>query len=98
MNEIPERRKQAWETRRKKYGERGHNGSYNRDRHDCPDCARMRKFCARMRKFLARLHVEGTLSEGQAAKAAGITRVEIRILSDDLINSGQCADTRGKPL
>ncbi len=91
MSEISKRRKQAWETRRKKYGERGHNGSYNRERHDCPDCARMRK-------FLARLHVEGTLSEGQAAKAAGITRVEIRILSDDIINSGQCADTRGRSL
>ena len=51
----------------------------------------------RMRNYLARLHVEGTLSEGQAAKAAGITRIEIRILSDSLINSGEVADTRGRP-
>lgn len=89
MSTVSERRKQAWETRRKKYGAHGHNGRYSRK--PCPDCARMRD-------FIARMHVEGALSEGQAAKAAGVTRIEIRILSDNLINSGQCADTRGQPL
>lgn len=91
MTSLSETRKRAWQTRRQKYGSRGHNGSYNRERHDCPDCARMRN-------FIARLHVEGALSEGQAAKAAGITRIELRILSDDLINSGAVPDTRGQPL
>lgn len=27
---LTERRKRAWETRRKKYGPRGHDGSYSR--------------------------------------------------------------------
>lgn len=89
MTTISERRKQAWVTRRKKYGPLGHKGSYHRDGKPCPDCERMRN-------YLARLHVEGMLSEGQAAKAAGLTRIEIRILSDNLINSGAVADTRGQ--
>lgn len=88
MTTVSEIRKQAWETRRKKYGAHGHNGVYGRNAAPCPDCVRMRN-------FIARLHVEGTLSEGQAAKAAGVTRIEIRILSDNLINSGAVADTRG---
>jgi ribosomal protein S14 len=90
METISETRKRAWQTRRNKYGAHGHNGSYGRQRVQCPDCVRMRS-------FIARLHVEGTLSEGQAAKAAGISRIEIRILSDDLINSGEVPDTRGQP-
>lgn len=88
MTALSERRKQAWITRREKYGPMGHKGTYHRDRTPCPDCEHMRN-------YLARLHVEGMLSEGQAAKAAGITRIEIRILSDNLINSGAVADTRG---
>jgi hypothetical protein len=36
------------------------------------------------RKMLARLHNEGILSEGQAAKATGLGRIELRKLCDEL--------------
>ena len=85
MSDISETRKRAWETRRKKYGAHGHNGSYNRPSvpEPCPDCARMRA-------LIVRLHVEGILSEGQAAKAAGLYRIDLRQAADDYIN-GACA-------
>ncbi|RVP13103.1 hypothetical protein CN085_19520 [Sinorhizobium meliloti] len=87
---ISERRKRAWETRREKYGDHGHNGSYSRNPGPCSDCERMRA-------YLVRLHVEGVLSEGQAAKATGLYRIDLRKAADDLINSGAVRDTRGRP-
>lgn len=89
MTEIGDIRKQAWETRRKKYGAHGHNGAYTRNPGPCTDCERMRA-------YLVRLHVEGVLSEGQAAKATGLYRVDLRKAADDLINSGAVPDTRGQ--
>jgi len=77
-------RKQAWETRRS-------NGAYTRNPGPCADCERMRG-------WLVRLHVEGVLSEGQAAKATGLNRIDLRKAADDLINSGAVPDTRGQPL
>lgn len=71
---ISEIRKAAWATRRKKYGPHGHNGTYSRftlaER-------------SRMTSFIVRLHVEGTLSEGQAVKATGLDRIEIRKLREE---------------
>ncbi|SCB30681.1 hypothetical protein [Rhizobium lusitanum] len=89
MTSISETRKRAWITRREKYGPIGHRGSYSRNPGPCPDCARMRG-------WLVRLHVEGTLSEGQAAKATGLGRIDLRKAADDLINSGAVRDTRGE--
>jgi hypothetical protein len=65
-------RANAWKTRRKLYGERGHNGSYRRP------CAH----CRRMIALLVDLHRSEVLSEGQVAKATGLDRVEIRTLLD----------------
>jgi len=73
-------RKRAWQTRRAKYGVHGHNSSYSRASGPCADCERMRD-------VLVRLHVEGVLSEGQASKAIGLHRIELRQRADDYGNS-----------
>ena len=67
-------RKRAWETRRARYGNRGHSGAYLTGR-PCPRCASMEA-------MLIRLHAEGVLSEGQAVNATGLDRVEVRKLAD----------------
>lgn len=67
-------KKAAWETRREKYGERGHSGSYAAHGR----CGA----CQSMTDMIVRLHVEGVLSEGQAAKATGLDRVALRIKAD----------------
>ena len=69
-------RHRAWQTRRAKYGERGHAGSYSRASRSC--------HCERMAALLIRLHREGVLSEGQVARATGLHRVEIRRRADEL--------------
>lgn len=63
----------AWETRRAKYGPRGHNGSYSRPYHPLG---------LRAIRLVLRLHEEGTLSEGQCCKALDLDRVEFRALVD----------------
>src|SRR3546814_3317528 len=75
--EVNETRRKAWETRRAKYGPRGNNGSYARPA--TGQCAR----CAAMEALIIRLHVEGALSEGQAAKATGLHRIRVRKLADE---------------
>lgn len=77
---LSEIRKRAWTTRRQKYGAHGHNGAYSRNPGPCSDCERMRD-------WLVRLHAEGVLSEGQAAKATGMYRVDLRAAADEYTNS-----------
>jgi hypothetical protein len=74
MSELSEVRKQAWKTRRSKYGERGHAGSYWRGHtRTVPDQTGMLN-------LIIRLHAEEVLSEGQVARATGLDRVEVRRL------------------
>jgi hypothetical protein len=73
---MDECRRQAWETRRAKYGPRGHGSSYSRTQGACASCQRMTA-------LIVRLHVEGILSEGQAAKATGLHRIELRKQADE---------------
>ena len=73
---LPEVRRRAWETRRQRYGEKGHDSRYGRP---CPQCRTMKN-------LIVRLHVEGVLSEGQASQAIGITRIELRELADERKN------------
>ncbi|HEY6021203.1 MAG TPA: hypothetical protein VIY48_15245 [Candidatus Paceibacterota bacterium] len=40
--------------------------------------------CKRMTDLIVRLHVDGVLSEGQAAKATGLDRVALRIRADNV--------------
>lgn len=66
-------REKAWETRRQKYGSRGHAGSYSR-----PPSGLERSALA----MIVRLHEEGTLSEGQCCRGLNLERVEFRKLCD----------------
>lgn len=70
-------RLRAWRTRRAKYGVRGHGSSYSRHGGPC-------EACKRMESVIVRLHIEGILSEGQAAKAIGVGRVVLRALADQM--------------
>ena len=73
MNEI---RARAWATRRKKYGPKGHGGSYTRPA--TGPC----QHCERMTALIVRLYAESVLSEGQASKATGLHRIELRKRAD----------------
>lgn len=66
-------RKQAWETRRNRYGESGHGMTYR----PAPHRKRTVLETAALR-LLARLHDEQVLSEGQICQALGLDRVEFR--------------------
>ena len=68
-------RKQAWATRRAKYGEKGHSGAYSANGR----CGA----CHSMREAIIRLHNEEVLSEGQTAKILKCGRIEVRRLSDE---------------
>lgn len=76
--DLSEVRKRAWETRRARYGNRGHRGAYLTGR-NCPRCVSMEA-------VLIRLHAEGVLSEGQVSKATDLGRVEIRRRIDRVRN------------
>lgn len=76
-------RARAWETRRAKYGQRGHSGTYSR----FPPCGE--GLLRRALRLIARLHVEGTLSEGQCCKALNLGRTEFRALVDDERGAGR---------
>jgi hypothetical protein len=57
------------------YGPQGHRGTYTRGPFGSdPD---------KMLAYLIRLYQEGTLSEGQVAKATGLDRISIRRLGDE---------------
>ena len=75
---ITDVRKRAWETRRKKYGPMGHRG-YRRQVANYDG----------MLSLIIRLHNEGTLSEGQVAKATGLHRIEVRRLADEVYPEGR---------
>lgn len=66
-------RVKAWETRRAKYGPRGHDGAYTRPSHPLG---------LKALRLVLKLHAEGTLSEGQCCKALDLDRVELRALAD----------------
>lgn len=74
MTDLTTVRKAAWETRRQKYGERGHAGNYSRSGIRPCSCGAF--------LMIVRLYREGTLSEGQAARALKIDRVTLRRMAD----------------
>lgn len=71
---MSEAREKAWETRRAKYGPRGHSGSYSRWQIEP-----LGRFALNL---VIHLHREATLSEGQCCKALNIERVAFRRLVD----------------
>ena len=68
-------RTKAWETRRARYGARGHAGTYSRP---VLHCSR----CNQMARLLCRLLNEGVLSEGQVSTATGMHRIEVRAMAE----------------
>lgn len=66
-----ETRRKAWETRRDKYGPRGHSGAYSRASAHTGSLS-----------LVIRMLREGVLSEGQVQAETGLDRVEIRRLAD----------------
>jgi len=83
MSDLKITRNKAWETRRQKYGPRGHAGSYLRS----PVRSAALPDTWGMLNLIVRLHAEGSLSEGQVAKATGYDRVEVRRLQDEYLNA-----------
>lgn len=97
MGDLVIARSKAWATRRRKYGPRGHAGSYSRS----PAPAASLPDTWGMLNLIVRLHAEGVLTEGQVAKATGYDRVEVRRLQDefhsaptDFMTTEEC-ETRG---
>lgn len=76
---IADVRKQAWKTRREKYGQRGHSGAYSHPRPVYT--ARWNERLNSMTDVLIRLYREGVLSEGQVSKDTGLDRVSCRNLA-----------------
>lgn len=74
MADLTAVRARAWKTRRERYGERGHGGSYTRWSRDPVGC--------RALALVVRLHHEEALSEGQCCAALGMERVAFRKLCD----------------
>lgn len=76
LRESP--RATAWATRRAKYGEHGHSGSYRRP---------VDPVGRRALAFVISLHLQETLSEGQCCAALNIDRVGFRTLCDDYLSA-----------
>ncbi len=70
MSDLSDIRRRAWITRRAKYGKCGHAGTYSQAGNDG------------LLKLAIRLMNEGVLSEGQVARAANISRVQVRKLAE----------------
>lgn len=79
--------KKGWETRRAKYGQRGHKGYYS-----CGNRAELHQKIKRMEDALIKLHIEGVLSEGQACRITGIYRIELRERADDMLSKNKPLD------
>ncbi len=71
MRDLSAVRARAWETRRARYGQRGHAGSYSRNTAERGALG-----------LVIRLMTEGVLSEGQVARATKLDRVTIRAMAD----------------
>ncbi len=71
MTDLSAIRARAWETRRARYGQRGHAGSYSRSAAERGALG-----------LVIRLLNEGVLSEGQVCRATQLDRVTVRAMAD----------------
>lgn len=71
--DIKDVRRRAWETRRKKYGVRGHRGTYTR--------GGMCGSCERMREAIAALYNADVISEGRALSLTGLSQASFRYIA-----------------
>lgn len=77
-------RARAWETRRRKYGAHGHSGIGKAYSRHSRDMAALVDRCQRMESFLVKMLSTGEISEGQAARATGLHRIELRRRVDEM--------------
>lgn len=85
---MGDNRFRAWETRRKKYGPKGHSEAAYGNGID---------YVFSMQRLLCKIYVEGGVSEGQVCKATGLHRIEIRQIADDMILNGEVKDPYERP-
>ena len=78
--EISAARRQGWETRRKKYGPRGHNSSYSRSPVDLSEAVASDM---RLARLVAYCLADGVMTEGQVARVIEVDRLGVRHLRDD---------------
>lgn len=71
MADLSAVRARAWETRRARYGQQGHAGSYSRNTAERGALV-----------LVIRLLNEGVLSEGQVCRATQLDRVTVRAMAD----------------
>ena len=77
-------RARAWETRRRKYGAHGHSGIGKAYSRHSADKAALIDRIQHMEGYLVKLLAHGVISEGQAAKATGLHRIELRRRVDEM--------------
>ena len=82
---MSDARAKAWETRRAKYGAKGHAGRYTRFAFDPIG----RKALA----LIMILHDQEVLSEGQCCKALDLDRITFRIMRDGHAAARERSDT-----
>ena len=78
--EITAARHRAWETRRKKYGPRGHDSAYSRSPVNLSSAIRSD---VRLARLVAYCLADGLMTEGQVSKVIEIDRLGVRYLRDD---------------
>lgn len=81
MADLRKARAAAWETRRERYGARGHSGSYQRGKATKYERSESPVVRGAINLVFDLLN-EGTLSEGQVAKALKLDRVGVRRMAD----------------
>jgi hypothetical protein len=73
-------RREGWKTRRAKYGQSGHAGSYSRSPADLSRWVRAEK---RLARLVAYCLGDGVLTEGQIARIIEADRLDVRAMRDD---------------
>lgn len=73
-------RRQGWVTRRAKYGQSGHAGSYSRSPADLSRWVRAEK---RLARLVAYCLGDGVLTEGQISRIIAADRLEVREIRDE---------------
>lgn len=78
--EISAARHRAWQTRRRKYGPRGHSGVYSRGPVNISFAIRAE---LRLARLVAYCLADGLMTEGQLCKVIEADRLAIREMRDD---------------
>lgn len=82
--DLKRARARAWETRRRKYGAHGHSGIGKAYSRHSADKAALVDRIQRLESHVVKWLASGDISEGQAAKATGLHRIELRRRVDEM--------------